>query len=102
MCSGFDRAARDEQVTNRYGHLAFEAVTRPVRGCRLVLASVGAYEPHQDAGRPLAGELMGSPRAAARHFCEAAVNLAIAASRAVDPNRPHADSPTVFVADFRP
>ena len=93
----------DQDVRNHYGHPAIEAVTLPAEDCRLVLASDGAYEPHEDAGHPLADELVGDPREAARHFVDAAVRHATAATRAMDPNRPpYADNATALVADIRP
>lgn len=90
----------DEEVQNRYGHPAIEAVTRTLEPCRLVLASDGAYEPHEDTSRPLADELAGDPRSVARYFTEIAIYRAIATTRALDPNRPYADNATVLVADI--
>ena len=63
---------------------------------RLLLASDGGYEPHEDAGHHLADQLIGLPGEAARHF----VDTAVATARAVI--RPHADNATVLVADIRP
>lgn len=92
----------DQDVKNRYGHPAIEAVTRPAETCRLVLASDGAYEPHEDVCHPLADELVGDPREAARHFVDVAVRRAIVSTRAVDPARTYADNATALVADLRP
>ncbi|WP_431983931.1 mucin-2 [Streptomyces qinglanensis] len=92
----------DEMVRNIDGHPAIEAVTYPEKKCRLVLASDGAYEPHEDAERPLADELVGEPREAARHFVDAAVRHATATTAAQDPARTYADNATALVADICP
>ncbi|OEV07767.1 mucin-2, partial [Streptomyces nanshensis] len=87
----------DESALTSFGHPVVEAVTlpgAPGESRRLVLASCGAYEPHEDGGHPLAGELTGTPREAARRFTAKAVQLSLAASRALDPNRPNADNAT--------
>lgn len=94
--------ATDKEVANLYNHPAIEAVTRTVGKCRLVLACDGAYEPHEDAGRPLTDELTGDPRTTARRFTDTAVRLSIATTRALDPNRPDADNATALVADIGP
>ena len=86
----------DDEAKNRYGHPAIESVTRHADGCRLLLASDGAYEPHEDAGHTLSDYLIGEPAEAARDFVETAV----ARARAVP--HPHADNATVLVADIRP
>ncbi|GGJ59711.1 PP2C family protein-serine/threonine phosphatase [Streptomyces brasiliensis] len=88
----------DVEVKSRYGHPAIEAVSRPVGSGRLVLASDGAYEPHEDAGRPFADAVAGDLRMAARRFVKDAVCRSIAATTAVDPNRPYADNATVLLA----
>src|SRR5690606_16124693 len=54
-CLGSDRA--DEAVRRLYGHPAIETVTRKITGpFRLLLASAGAYEPHEDAPHHLYSE----------------------------------------------
>lgn len=82
----------DDQCMGRYGHPAIETVTVPLPGpCRLVLASDGAYEPHEDAGHDLYIELGDeTPIAAAREFVTSAVEHAAE----------HADNATVLVADL--
>ncbi|MFF5045653.1 PP2C family serine/threonine-protein phosphatase [[Kitasatospora] papulosa] len=94
--------ATDQDVMNVYGHPAIEATTCHADTHRLVLASDGAYEPHADAGRDLASELVGLPGEAARAFTASAVHRAAATTRALDPNRAYADNATVLVADIRP
>jgi serine/threonine protein phosphatase PrpC len=86
----------DDEVKAEYGHPAIEAVTRGAEDCRLLLASDGAYEPHEDAGRDLSGYLIGDVGETARNFAEAAVR------RARSVPDPHADNATVLVADLRP
>lgn len=71
----------DEDVRNRYGHPAIEAVTCPAQVRRLLLATDGAYT---------------------RHFVDTAVRRAIATTTALDPARTYADNATVLVADLRP
>lgn len=90
----------DEEVKNRYGHPAIEAVTRQVGSCRLILASDGAYEPHEDAGNPIADATAGTLQAAARQFVKDAVRRSITTTKALDPNRPIADNATVLLADL--
>ncbi|MEU5834504.1 mucin-2 [Streptomyces diacarni] len=102
ITSSLGSRGSDQDVKNHYGHPAIEAVTRPAEDCRLVLASDGAYEPHEDTGHPLADELVGDPREAARHFVDSAVRRATAATRAVDPSRTYADNATALIADIRP
>lgn len=89
-------AETDDEVRNRCGHPAIETVTCGAEDCRLLLASDGAYEPHEDAGHVLSDYLIGGPREAARHF----VDTAVAQARAVPD--PYADNATVLVADLRP
>lgn len=86
----------DDEVKDRYGHLAIESVTRGPEDCRLLLASDGAYEPHEDAGHELAKFLIGD----VDELPEAFVDTAVATARAVAD--PHADNATVLVADLRP
>jgi len=85
----------DQDVKDRYGHPAIETVTRQLENSRLLLASDGAYEPHEDAGHELSGYLVGDPSETAACFVETAV----ATARAVPD--PHADNATVLIADLR-
>jgi serine/threonine protein phosphatase PrpC len=96
ITSCLGNAETDDEVKNRYGHPAIEAVTRPAENCRLLLASDGAYEPHEDAGHTLSDHLIGDPGETARCF----VDTAVATARAVPD--PYADNATVLVADIRP
>lgn len=86
----------DDQLMNEVGHPAIETAVYRADTFRLLLASDGAYEPHEDAGYHLADQLIGMPGEAARHF----VDTAVATARAVA--NPHADNATVLVADIRP
>jgi serine/threonine protein phosphatase PrpC len=86
----------DQENKNQYGHPAIESVTRPAENCRLLLASDGAYEPHEDAGHQLSDYLSGDPTETARRF----VGTAVATARAVPD--PYADNSTVLIADLRP
>lgn len=85
----------DQEVKNRYGHPAIETVTRQLENSRLLLASDGAYEPHEDAGHDLAAFLVGDLRETADSF----VDTAVASARAV--TDPYADNATVLIADLR-
>ncbi|MET9150048.1 mucin-2 [Streptomyces griseoflavus] len=89
-------AETDEENINQYGHPAIESNTCRADSFRLLLASDGAYEPHEDSGHHLADQLIGMPGEAARHF----VDTAVATARAVA--HPYADNATVLVADIRP
>ena len=89
-------AYNDGDVKGHYNHPAIESVTRPAEDCRLLLASDGAYEPHEDAGHQLAKFLIGDVDELALPFVETAV----ATARAVA--EPHADNATVLIADLRP
>lgn len=93
-------AHTDDEVKYRFGHAAIESGSHPAANVRLLLASDGAYDPHEDAGHNLANLLTGTPRQAARRFNATAVTESLAASRALDPNRPYADNATVLVADL--
>ena len=86
----------DDEVKARYGHPTIETVTRYPEDCCLLLASDGAYEPHEDAGHTLSDFLIGDLRETAQCF----VDTAVATARAVED--PHADNATVLVADLRP
>ncbi|MCW7941666.1 mucin-2 [Streptomyces hygroscopicus] len=86
--------ASDDEVKNQSGHPAIEAVTRYPEDCRLLLASDGAYEPHEDAGRQLSDLLVGDPRETARTFVKTAVAQARTAYQ-------RSDNATVLIADLR-
>ncbi|MEV8335081.1 PP2C family protein-serine/threonine phosphatase [Streptomyces niveus] len=81
----------DEDRMAAVNHPAFESVTLDVKGCRLLLASDGAYEPLEDSRRNLADHLVGAPAQAARNFVESAVGLA--------GEKP--DNATVLIVDLR-
>ncbi|WP_405385858.1 hypothetical protein OG596_37680 [Streptomyces sp. NBC_01102] len=57
-----------------------------------MLASDGAYEPHEDADHDLSGYLTGAPRTAAERLVGDAVR------RVHERNDPYADNVTVFVS----
>ena len=86
----------DEETLNQCGHPAIETAVCHADTFRLLLASDGAYEPHEDAGHHLPDQLIGMPGEAARHF----VDTAVATARAVAD--PYADNATVLIADIRP
>lgn len=96
ITSCLGNAETDDEIKARYGHPAIESVTWPAENCRLLLASDGAYEPHEDAGHDLSGHLSGDPGPAARGFVKAAV------TRARNVPDPYADNATVLIADLRP
>ncbi|MFK0063380.1 PP2C family protein-serine/threonine phosphatase [Streptomyces werraensis] len=85
--------ATDEDTQQAAGHNAVEAVTVPAQGARLVLASDGAYEPHEDNGLELTDVLVGTPAEAAAMVVQDAVELAGMFS-----TRP--DNATALVADL--
>ncbi|MFJ5890331.1 mucin-2 [Streptomyces californicus] len=91
--------ADDDARRASHRHPAIEAVTVPLDGkpCRLLLASDGAYQPHQDAGHDLYAELDDDPRAAT---LQAFVDLAVATSTAASPEDPYADNATALLADL--
>ncbi|MEV5677019.1 mucin-2 [Streptomyces sp. NPDC052179] len=91
--------ADDEARQASHGHPAIETVTVPLDGksCRLLLASDGAYQPHQDAGHDLFVELDDDPRAAA---LQEFVDLAVETSAAATPDDPYADNATALLADL--
>jgi serine/threonine protein phosphatase PrpC len=95
-------ALTDEQVKQQYGHPAIESTTQLLDGpCRLLLATDGAYEPHEDAGHDLVVELGYEPLApAVRQFVDLAVATSENACRAVDPTDIHADNSTALLADL--
>ncbi|MFD8671032.1 mucin-2 [Streptomyces microflavus] len=101
-CLGSDRD--DENVFNQYGHPAIESTTREITGpCRLLLASDGAYEPHEDARTCLFTACAGDDLiSTARNLVNLAVGTAVKTSRALDPNRVYADNATALLADLAP
>ncbi|XVV34989.1 mucin-2 [Streptomyces sp. CA-100214] len=94
-CLGSDET--DEDVRALRGHPAIETATVEPEELRLVLATDGAYEPHEDFGSPLAGLLTGVPAEAAHDFTETAVSRA----RLVKEPR-HVDNATVRIVDLVP
>ncbi|MFF0430352.1 mucin-2 [Streptomyces sp. NPDC004520] len=91
----------DEDLISHYKHPAIETATRtPAGPCRLLLASDGAYEPHEDARAPLARDIAGDLGITVRRFVKLAVRLSLNATRALDPNRLHADNATALLADL--
>ncbi|MFJ5951371.1 PP2C family protein-serine/threonine phosphatase [Streptomyces noursei] len=95
-------ADTDRDVMNRYNHPAIEATTAEITAaCRLVLASDGAYEPHEDAGHDLFAELDDEPlTTTVRSFVDVAVDTARAKLPA-DEHR-YVDNATALVADITP
>ncbi|MCZ0210704.1 hypothetical protein OZK63_35505 [Streptomyces sp. UMAF16] len=100
-CDGGDRnlitaclgeARSDEETERLWGHPAIEYLRGPVRPCWLLLASDGAYEPHEDTGHDLAGYLTGTPRTAAEGLVDDAVRRAHALPDS------YADNATALVA----
>lgn len=91
-------------MTNRDGHPAIETATREITGpCRLLLASDGAYEPHEDAGHCLFAESDGDGLIpTVRDLVNLAVDTAVKTSRALDPNQVYADNATALLADLAP
>ncbi|EDY43964.1 MULTISPECIES: PP2C family protein-serine/threonine phosphatase [unclassified Streptomyces] len=89
----------DDSVRSAYGHPAIETATVPgPSGLRLLLASDGAYEPHEDSGHALPDFLTGTPGEAARRFVNTAVETSLKTSE--DDGRQYADNATVLVADL--
>ncbi|MHB9861914.1 PP2C family serine/threonine-protein phosphatase [Streptomyces sp. YIM S03343] len=84
----------DQETKDHYNHPAIETATGYPEDARLLLASDGAYEPHEDANHPLPAYLTGPLGEVARCFVETAVVTA----RAVPD--PYADNATVLVADI--
>ncbi|MFI1700441.1 PP2C family protein-serine/threonine phosphatase [Streptomyces bobili] len=95
-------AATDQETMNQYNHAAIEYATVELTDdCRLVLASDGAYEPHEDAGHDLYAELDDEPLTAiVRNF----VDLAVDTARAKLPADEHryVDNATTLIADLTP
>jgi len=95
--------ADDADCTGMYGHPAIESATVPLDGpARLLLASDGAYEPHEDAGYDLVVELHDDDPlpVVAREFVDLAVRTSLAATAGEE--FPHADNATVLLADLTP
>lgn len=90
----------DKEVKDAYDHPVIESTARPAEDCRLLLASDGAYEPHEDAGHRLSDYLTGTPAEAARDFTETAVSRA--ESLVDEYGQAHADNASALVADLRP
>lgn len=91
----------DNEVTNQYGHPAIESGYMELTAGqlhRLLLASDGAYEPHEDAARNLTEQLPGGPAAAVRRFVRTAVDASRAAVALGED--PYADNATALVADL--
>lgn len=90
----------DENLRNRYNHPAIESATAELTdGCRLLLASDGAYEPHEDAGHDLFVELDDDPlTGTVRSF----VDLAVQTARSKLPPEEHCyvDNATALIADL--
>ncbi|MGX1514010.1 PP2C family protein-serine/threonine phosphatase [Streptomyces collinus] len=94
-CLGSDET--NDWVEDEYGHPAVETATLAPEELRLVLATDGAYEPHEDSRHHLPAYLNGYPAVAAEDFAE----LAVARARAV--KRPeHVDNASVMVVDLVP
>ncbi|MEV5887360.1 hypothetical protein AB0L74_32735 [Streptomyces sp. NPDC052020] len=92
ITSCLGEARSDEETERLWGHPAIEYLRCPTRPGRLLLASDGAYEPHEDAGRDLAAYLTGDPRTAAERLVDDAVRRA----RALPD--PYADNATALIA----
>lgn len=94
----------DEDVTKVHGHPAIESTIREITGpCRLLLASDGAYEPHEDARHCLYVECDGKDLIpTVRDLVTLAVDTAVKTSRALDPNQVYADNATALLADLTP
>ncbi|MEU2057140.1 PP2C family protein-serine/threonine phosphatase [Streptomyces bungoensis] len=92
----------DAEAMNHYRHPAIESTTVKITdGCRLLLASDGAYEPHEDAGHDLYTELDDDLLTrTVRNF----VSLAIDTARTKLPADEHhyVDNATALLADLTP
>ncbi|MFE7214576.1 PP2C family protein-serine/threonine phosphatase [Streptomyces sp. NPDC057611] len=92
----------DEESRAKYRHPAIESTTVPLQdGDRLVLASDGAYEPHEQAGHDLFAELDDDPLTGiVRSFVDVAVDTA----RAALPEDEHCyvDNATALLATLTP
>ncbi|MFJ4343583.1 mucin-2 [Streptomyces sp. NPDC088915] len=84
----------DEETEQHRGHPAIEYMSGPARPGRLLPASDGAYEPHEDIDHDLGDHLTGDPREAAELLVDDAVRHARAQRDPVRrqrhrPDRPH-------------
>jgi len=95
-------AYSDDELMRGCGHPAIESVTVPLDGpCRILLASDGAYEPHEEAGHCLYTALDDGPLArVTRDFVNLAVETSLRVPAAEDLARPHADNATVVLAEL--
>ncbi|MFJ6251847.1 MULTISPECIES: hypothetical protein [unclassified Streptomyces] len=82
----------DEETEQHWGHPAIEYMIRPARPGWLLLASDGAYEPHEDIDHDLGDYLTGDPREAAEFLVDDAVR------RACAQGDPYADNATALIA----
>lgn len=82
----------DLETEQRWGHPAIDYARGPVRPMWLLLASDGAYEPHEDDGHDMAGYLTGDPRDAAERLVDDAIR------RAYEWPDPYADNATALIA----
>lgn len=96
----------DAALMRRCGHPVIESVSVDLDGpCRLLLASDGAYEPHEDAGHDLYAELDDDPLGdVATAFVDLAVETSLrataAAGNGVMHRGPYADNATVLLSDL--
>ncbi|MGW9436912.1 PP2C family protein-serine/threonine phosphatase [Streptomyces sp. NPDC055607] len=82
----------DAETEQHWGHPAIEYMSGPARPGRLLLASDGAYEPHEDIDHDLGDYLTGDPREAAELLVDDAVR------RARAQRDPYADNATALIA----
>ncbi|MFF5790379.1 hypothetical protein ACFY8P_36080 [Streptomyces sp. NPDC012693] len=82
----------DEETEHWWGHPAIESMSGPARPGWLLLASDGAYEPHEDIDRNLGSYLSGDPHDAAELLVDDAVWFARAQPA------PYADDATALIA----
>jgi serine/threonine protein phosphatase PrpC len=94
-CLGADET--DDEVQVSHGHPLIESAVVESEELRLILATDGAYEPHEDFGHHLPAHLPGIPAEAAKEFARAAVEC----SRSVNPPT-RVDNATVTVVDLVP
>jgi serine/threonine protein phosphatase PrpC len=92
----------DDERMRKCGHRAIEAVTVPLDGpSRLLLASDGAYEPHEDAGHDLHAELDDDALTdVVRGFVDLAVETSLRLSTGNDLDGRYADNATALLADL--
>lgn len=101
ITSSLGSTASDQDVKDLDGHPAIESTNFwTIAPTRLLLASDGAYEPHEEAGHSFSEHLIGHPSEAARHFVDTAVRHATTTTHNVDPNRPTADNATALIAEL--